>query len=139
MSATPVMRTDADGCGAASSPQRRGHAPQRNTPPPYDGGFYSSPVVLVANKGWRDTIDGRTFYRSYVTASCDGVLALKACGVAISDERIVKAIEWLRTHERFDCPQSICENFPEAWDEAIQFYHLAVRTEVYDVFAVKFN
>jgi squalene-hopene/tetraprenyl-beta-curcumene cyclase len=101
--------------------------------PPYDGGFYFSPVVLDANKGRQETSDSSaTIYRSYATATCDGILALLACGVPREDGRVVKAVEWLRAHEDFGYPEGVPRDHPEPWGEAMRFYHYAVRAEVYD-------
>jgi squalene-hopene/tetraprenyl-beta-curcumene cyclase len=102
---------------------------------PFDGGFYFSPVVVQANKGrFSGTFEGRAgpHYRSYATATCDGLLALLACRVSRDDERVVKAIEWLREHEDFDYPEGVPRDHPEPWGEAIRFYHYAVRAEAYD-------
>lgn len=97
---------------------------------PFDGGFYFSPVVLQANKG-RLEKDGN-YWRSYATATCDGILALLAAGVPKDDERVVSAAKWLREHTNIDYPQGIPTDYPEPWGEALQFYHYAVRAEVYD-------
>jgi hypothetical protein len=96
---------------------------------PFDGGFYFSPVVLQANKG-RLEKDGN-YWRSYATATCDGILALLAAGVPKDDERVVAAVKWLREHTDIDYPQGIPTDYPEPWGEALQFYHYAVRAEVY--------
>src|SRR6478672_238308 len=66
-------------------------SPRASLTPPFDGGFYFSPIVLTANKG-REERDkrGMYYYRSYATATCDGLLALLACGVPRSDERVMK-------------------------------------------------
>jgi hypothetical protein len=97
---------------------------------PFDGGFYFSPVVLQANKG-RLEKDGN-YWRSYATATCDGILALLAAGVPKDDERVVAAAKWLGEHTNIDYPQGIPTDYPEPWGEALQFYHYAVRAEVYD-------
>jgi hypothetical protein len=97
---------------------------------PFDGGFYFSPVVLQANKG-RLEKDGN-YWRSYATATCDGILALLAAGVPKDDERVVAAVKWLEEHTNIDYPQGIPTDYPEPWGEALQFYHYAVRAEVYD-------
>ena len=59
--------------------------------PAFDGGFYFSPIVLGANKGRIERSAGdepsRAFFRSYATATCDGVLALLAAGVDPKDQR----------------------------------------------------
>jgi hypothetical protein len=96
---------------------------------PFDGGFYFSPVVLQANKG-RLEKDGN-YWRSYATATCDGILALLAAGVPSDDERVVAAVKWLRDHTDIDYPQGIPTDYPEPWGEALQYYHYAVRAEVY--------
>jgi hypothetical protein len=101
-------------------------ASQRN----YDGGFFFSPVVMNANKG---RIDNETDqFRSYATATCDGILALLSAEVSISDERVQSAMSWLEEHPRWDYPAGIPTEHPEPWGDAVFFYHLAVRSEVYD-------
>ncbi len=97
---------------------------------PFDGGFYFSPVVLQANKG-RLEKDGN-YWRSYATATCDGILALLAAGVPKDDERVTAAAKWLREHTNLDYPQGIPTDYPEPWGDALKFYHFAVRAEVYD-------
>jgi hypothetical protein len=59
--------------------QKHPQATRRADSTPYDGGFYFSPVVPAANKG-RESIDenGAPYFRSYATATCDGILALLA-------------------------------------------------------------
>jgi hypothetical protein len=95
----------------------------------YDGGFYFSPVVLIANKG-RQTENGKHF-RSYATATCDGVLALLAADVPSDDERVTAARDWLKRHPAWDAPAGIPTDHPEPWADALHFYHLAVRSEAY--------
>jgi hypothetical protein len=95
----------------------------------YDGGFYFSPVVLVANKG-RQSKAGQHF-RSYATATCDGVLALLAAGVPSDDERVIAARDWLKRRPGWDAPSGIPTDHPEPWADALHFYHLAVRSEAY--------
>ncbi len=98
-------------------------------PPPFDGGFYFSPVVLVANKAHYD--HENYCWRSYATATCDGVLALLAAGVDQRDPRIVAAVDWLRGHTDVDYPQGVPTDHPEPWGDAVRFYHYSVRAEVY--------
>jgi hypothetical protein len=97
---------------------------------PFDGGFYFSPVVLQANKGRLEKKGN--YWQSYATATCDGILALLAAGVPKDDERVVAATKWLGEHTNIDYPQGIPTDYPEPWGEALQFYHYAVRAEVYD-------
>jgi len=99
-------------------------------PPPFDGGFYFSPVVLSANKG-RVEDDPTPHWRSYATATCDGILALLASGVPPTDPRVTAAAKWLKQHTDLDYPQGVPTDHPEPWGKAIRFYHYAVRAEVY--------
>jgi squalene-hopene/tetraprenyl-beta-curcumene cyclase len=96
----------------------------------FDGGFYFSPVVLAANKGREELEDAKSF-RSYATATCDGILALLAAGVHREDERIARAVEWLSKHDDLTYPQGVPTDHPEPWGEAIRYYHYAVRAEAY--------
>jgi hypothetical protein len=101
---------------------------------PFDGGFYFSPVVEAANKGrFTATHDGEAapHFRSYATATCDGILALLAAGVPRDDDRVLCAVEWLTAHDDFTYPQGVPTDHPEPWGEAIRFYHYAVRAEAY--------
>ncbi len=99
---------------------------------PFDGGFYFSPVVLEANKGALvESADG-SYFESYASATCDGVLSLLEAGVAKEDERVRAAREWLQRHPRLDYPEGIPEDDPEAFGDAIYFYHLAARAEAYE-------
>jgi hypothetical protein len=101
---------------------------------PYDGGFFFSPVVDVANKaGFSATAEGKAapHFLSYATATCDGILALLAAGVDQHDERLVRALDWLRAHDDLSYPQGIPTDRPEPWGDAIHFYHCAVRAEAY--------
>lgn len=104
---------------------------QKQGTPGFDGGFYFSPIVLAANKGGEETIDGKTYFRSYATATCDGVLALLACGVKPDDERIQSAVAWLKKHPRLDFPEGVLEGTDTNWGASIRFYHFAVRAECY--------
>ena len=96
----------------------------------YDGGFYFSPVVLAANKGRTDD-EPVPHWRSYATATCDGILALVAGGSPGRDVRVVAASTWLRDHSNLQYPQGIPADYPEPWGEAVKFYHFAVRAEAY--------
>ena len=53
-------------------------------------------------------------------------------GVAKDDERVLAARAWLQDHPRLDYPEGIPEDDPEAFGEAIYFYHLAARAEAYE-------
>jgi hypothetical protein len=97
----------------------------------FDGGFFFSPVVLDANKGAVLVDEQGAFHGSYATATCDGLLALLAAGLSREDERVRAARDWLLRHPRLDRPDGVPTDSPQAWDEALDFYHLAVRAEAY--------
>jgi hypothetical protein len=94
----------------------------------FDGGFFFSPLVLDANKGEILADAQGLFHGSYATASADGALALLAAGVPPSDERVAAARRWIETHDTLEQPEGVPES-PQAWSEALDFYHLAVRAE----------
>jgi squalene-hopene/tetraprenyl-beta-curcumene cyclase len=98
---------------------------------PYDGGFYFSPVVLAANKAGEAEHEGQPYFRSYATATCEGILALLACGVKREDERIRAAVAWLEKHPRLDYPEGIPDDQHENWGVSIRYYHFAVRAQCY--------
>jgi hypothetical protein len=101
---------------------------------PFDGGFYFSPIVDAANKGrFQAAIDGQAapHFRSYATATCDGILALLAAGVPPEDRRVVAAAGWLKAHYDVSYPQGVPADYPEPWGAAIRYYHFAVRGETY--------
>ena len=86
-----------------------------------------------ANKG-RTGVDPKTgyaFYRSYATATCDGILCLLALGIDKTDPRITSAARWLRANEDWELPGGIPLDDPAPWAESMRYYHLMVRAEVY--------
>ena len=107
-------------------------------PPPYDGGFFSSPNVSYANKGRiaKDSLTGRPYYRSYATATCDGVLALLALGVPKTDNRVLDAIRWLERHSGWDLPPGIPAEHSEPWAESMIYYHCAARAQVFNELSI---
>jgi hypothetical protein len=125
-SAAPSQRATSVSDGSSSSKS----APSRRRPP-YDGGFYFSPVVLAANKAGETEHEGRPYFRSYATATCEGILSLRACGVSRDDERVESAVAWLEKHPRLDYPEGIPENQRENWGVSIRYYHFAVRSQCY--------
>lgn len=67
-----------------------------------DGGFIFAPGDPVRNKAGiagRDAA-GRTRFRSYGSATCDGYLALRACGLATDHPRVRAAAAWLQRCDR---------------------------------------
>ena len=84
-----------------------------------DGGFYFSPVNPEINKAGED--GGR--FASYGTATADGVLALRAAGVADEDQRIAKAITWLKDHHQPDRAPGFDEGTGQPWGSGLRFYY----------------
>jgi squalene-hopene/tetraprenyl-beta-curcumene cyclase len=97
---------------------------------PFDGGFYFSPIVLGANKGREKLSVAGSYFCSYASATCDGILSLLATGAGQQDRRIKAAVNWLQEHPQIHYPAGVPQEHPEPWGEAIHFYHLAVRGEV---------
>jgi len=107
---------------------------------PFDGGFYFSPVVVEANKSERQE-SPFPHSHSYATATCDGILALRAAGARWQDDtpghkfrddlRLSAAEAWLRRYDDVDYPQGVLRDPSRPWGEAIRFYHYAVRAEAY--------
>jgi hypothetical protein len=84
-----------------------------------DGGFFFSTVEADINKAGEDA--GR--FRSYGSTTADGVLALRAAGVAADDPRLVRAKKWLRDHHRFDRVPGFEGTVRETWAEGLRFYY----------------
>lgn len=96
----------------------------------YDGGFYASTVTVSTNKG-KLTDEGNPFYRSYATATADGLLALLATGVNPSDSRVQEAFQWLLDHPKLEYPEGIPLDDFNQWHQVMFYYHLAVRGQAY--------
>lgn len=65
-----------------------------------DGGFFfaiDDPIRNKAGVAGRDGA-GRQRFHSYGSATCDGLLALHACGVPHDQPRVHAGLEWLRRH-----------------------------------------
>jgi hypothetical protein len=97
---------------------------------PFDGGFFFSPIVLVANKAlWeRPASDRAAYFRSYSTATADGLLALLAAGLGPDHERVRGASKWLRSRGSVDVT-GVPPDHPEPWVAALRFYQLAAFSE----------
>ncbi len=105
--------------------------------PPYDGGFYASTVSVGLNKGGPvSDSTGHPYYPSYATTTSDGLLALLAAGVPRDDERVTKAIEWLKAHDDLARVQGIPTN-PSQWELIMFYYHLLVRSEAYEAMGLE--
>lgn len=115
----------------------RAQPPDQITPAkiPYDGGFYSSPVIWGSNKaGVADTAP--RYFTSYATTTSDGLLSLLASGSAPSNKYVQDALNWLRQHPDWSYPEGIPRDNPAQWDMVLTFYHIAVRAEAYAAMGV---
>jgi hypothetical protein len=90
-----------------------------------DGGFFFSTVNLDTNKA--GDVSGK--YRSYGTTTCDGLLALRAAGIAANDPRIARAKEWLKkNHLEERAPGFDIEPARMGWSDGLRFYYAAAIT-----------
>jgi hypothetical protein len=89
-----------------------------------DGGFFFSTVNTDTNKAGEN--GGR--YLSYGTTTADGILALRAAGVAGDDPRIVRARKWLREHHQPNRVPGFEEGPRYLWSEGLRFYYAAAVT-----------
>ena len=92
-----------------------------------DGGFFFSTVVLDANKAGQDG----SHYRSYGTATADGILALQAMGAAPDDERVCSARRWLAAHDRPDGAPGFIGPAYQRWTTGLRFYYAGAATEAF--------
>lgn len=86
-----------------------------------DGGFFFSTVVLDANKAGQEG----TGYRSYGTATADGILSLLAMGSAPESDRVKAARRWLAIHDRPDGAPGFIGPAYQRWTAGLRFYYAA--------------
>jgi hypothetical protein len=86
-----------------------------------DGGFFFSTVNTDTNKAGED---GER-YRSYGTATADGIVALDAVGAAGDDARIKRARKWLREHHQPNRVAGFQDGPRYLWSEGLRFYYAA--------------
>ena len=99
----------------------------------YDGGFFSSPTIAYANKG-RTLVDqdsGEKYFRSYATATCDGLLSMIALGYDLNSTEIKDAKNWLLQNQDWALPSGVPLDDPSPWAESMQFYNLMSLAEVH--------
>ena len=86
-----------------------------------DGGFFFSTTEFDTNKAGHD---GK-HYRSYGTTTADGILALMATGVSLTDPRVAAASRWLAAHhDGIRTPGFIGEAY-QRWIQGLAFYYAA--------------
>jgi hypothetical protein len=97
-----------------------------------DGGFFfaiGDPIRNKAGVAGSDA-EGQQRFRSYGSATCDGLLALQECGLRENDPRRVAAVAWLMRNVRG-------MEHPGAWPksrgaarESLTYYHVQSLAEV---------
>ncbi len=105
---------------------------------PYDGGFFESPVNLGLNKAGIQTDDSSVpyYFRSYSTATCEGILGLCNSGKALESPAIKDALNWLYRHPSWTQHKVNTFDDPMQWQEALFYYDLALRSEVFAILEV---
>jgi hypothetical protein len=94
-----------------------------------DGGFFFSTVVVDANKAGSDA---GARYRSYGTATADGILALLALGDPSSSDRVQAARRWLAEHDRPDGAPGFTGEAYKRWTPGLRFYYAAASVEAFE-------
>ncbi|MBI5366815.1 MAG: PDZ domain-containing protein [Planctomycetes bacterium] len=86
-----------------------------------DGGFFFNPR---ASKAGEVSYPGnRIKFRSYGSATCDGLRALLAAGVAKDDPRVAAAYAWLEKHYTLRENPGFLADLPVAYWSGIFFYY----------------
>lgn len=90
-----------------------------------DGGFFfamDDPIRNKAGVAGRD-VAGRERYRSYGSATCDGLLALRACGVRDDHPRMRAGLEWVRRESEGLRHAGVWPAGREQARESLVYYH----------------
>jgi Prenyltransferase and squalene oxidase repeat len=105
----------------------------------FDGGFYYSSTSLMANKGKKGPGDEeyQPYYRSYASATADGLIALLASGATADDLRVQESLRWLSRNPGWERPGGIPPDDPDQWDHVIILYHVCSRAEALRAAGVK--
>ena len=91
-----------------------------------DGGFTFTCERASLNNKAAYSDEELTKPRPYATATCDGVLALIACGAAADDQRVAKAIDWLVKRPSLEIVPGFEGLPPEAgWQRGLRYYYYA--------------
>jgi hypothetical protein len=99
---------------------------QNYSEPDSDGGFYFAVGDPIRNKAGK--ADSR--FRSYGSATCDGVLALRACGLPYDHPRRIAATGWLKQRAHGLEHSGDWPNSRAAARESLVFYHGQALAEV---------
>ncbi len=100
-----------------------------------DGGFVFTCEPMSLNNKAAFTDRELTDPRPYGTASCDGILALLACGAKPGDEPIQKAVKWLVARTSLELVPGFEGLPPEAgWQRGLRYYYFASLSRVLPLF-----
>jgi prenyltransferase/squalene oxidase-like repeat protein len=94
-----------------------------------DGGFHFSTVVLDANKAGRDGDE----YRSYGTATADGIVSMLSAGVDAADPRVRAATDWLLNHHSPEEASGFVGEAYSLWKQGLRFYYASQSAEVFSL------
>jgi hypothetical protein len=96
-----------------------------------DGGFFFTTTEFDTNKAGHD---GKQF-RSYGTATADGVLALLAAGMERHNPRVEAGARWLAAHHHsMDVPGFTGEAY-DRWPRGLAFYYSATASQAFRALA----
>lgn len=88
---------------------------------PGDGGFIFTPDRTASFQNKAGPSGGPTGFRSYGTATADGLFALICLGFPEESPRVSAARRWVAENPSATVPG--LEGLPERWDEGLFFYH----------------
>ncbi len=97
-----------------------------------DGGFFfatDDPIRNKAGVAGRD-VQGRTRLRSYGSATCDGLLALRGCGLAEDHPRVRAALAWIKRNARGLKHSGAWPAARVAARDSLVFYHAQALADV---------
>jgi hypothetical protein len=100
-----------------------------------DGGFaFTCEPASLNNKAAYEDEDLKK-PRPYATATCDGILALIACGAKPDDAHVAKAVAWLVKRPALELVPGFEGLPPEAgWQRGLRFYYYAGLARVLPLF-----
>jgi hypothetical protein len=100
-----------------------------------DGGFVFTCEPMSLNNKAAFADKELTDPRPYGTATCDGLLALLACGGGVTDQPIQKAVKWLVDRPSLELVPGFEGLPPEAgWQRGLRYYYFAALSRVLAVF-----
>ena len=92
-----------------------------------DGGFHFSTVILDANKAG----EGENGFKSYGTATADGILSLLALGRGREGAGVRAAAEWLSSHHLPGQAPGFPKPSHHRWRRGLWYYYAAVSSEAF--------